>query len=88
MAFFILCREEHIRDSRVGLMHQKTQCEYGEEFYRSFDPELSDRRRYLRFDEPGEQRGRCCHLCQSRCQRRQAAALTGSSAEPARFDQK
>jgi hypothetical protein len=39
----------------------------GEEFFRSFDPELSDRRRHLRFDEPGEQRGGCCHLCQSRC---------------------
>ena len=60
----------------------------GEEFYRSYDRELSDRRGHLRFDEPGEQRGGCCHLCQSRCQRRQAAAVTGSSAEPARFDQK
>jgi len=59
-----------------------------EEFHGSLNPELSDRRRHLRFDEPGEQRGGCCDFRQSRCQRRQVTAGAGNSAEPARFDQK
>src|SRR4030095_5589054 len=59
--FLSLSGGTHISGSRVGPMYQKGKMRVrGEEFYRSYDRELSDRRGHLRFDQPGEQRGGGC----------------------------
>jgi hypothetical protein len=50
--FYALSGGTHKRFPSWSDASKDTMRVRGKEFYRSFDPELSDRRRHLRFDEP------------------------------------